>query len=102
MLFSAKSLKNIETLQNCGLRFLFNEYKSSYKIMPEITGGTTKNFSSLRSLCLEIYKTLNKLNWNFMNGILELKVSERLVLKRYKLNLVVNRRNQVTSSSRSF
>ena len=37
-----------------------------------------------------------------MNGILELKVSERLVLKRYKLNLVVNRRNQCTSSSRSF
>lgn len=81
MLFSVKSLKNIETLQNCGLRFLFNEYKSSYKIMPEITGGATTNFSSLRSLCLEIYKTLNKLNWNFMNGILELKVSERLVLK---------------------
>ena len=41
----------------------------------------------LRNLCIEIYKTINKLNPEFRNNTFKVKVSKRLVREQYKLNL---------------
>ena len=50
----------------------------------------------LRNLCVEIYKTINKLNPEFTNNILKVKQNKRLVREQYKLNLETPEWNQVT------
>ena len=55
----------------------------------------------LRNLCVEIYKTMNKLNPEFMNNIFKVKESKRLVREQYKLNLETTEWNQVTFGAKS-
>ena len=51
---------------------------------------------------IEIYKTLNDLNPSFMNKIFEKRDENRVTRDRYKLNLNIPRRNQVTFGAKSF
>ena len=55
----------------------------------------------LRNLCVEIYKTINKLNPEFMNNIFHVKENKRLVRGQYKLNLETPEWNQVTFGAKS-
>ena len=55
----------------------------------------------LRNLCVEIYKTINKLNSEFMNYIFKVKESKRLIRELYKLNLGSPEWNQVTFRAKS-
>ena len=48
------------------------------------------NVRRLRTLCVEIYKTLNDLNPSFMNDIFKLKINGREVRDKHKLNLDLN------------
>ena len=50
----------------------------------------------LRTLCVEIFKTLNNLNPTFMKEIFSLRQTDRLVWEKYKLNLDIPSYNQVT------
>ena len=43
--------------------------------------------SRLRSLCVEIYKSINSINPSFMNEIFRLWVTNRMVRSQYRLNL---------------
>ena len=52
--------------------------------------------NSLRNVCVEIYKTMNKLNPEFMKNIFKVKENKRLVREQYKLNLETPKWNQVT------
>ena len=56
----------------------------------------------LRNLCVEIYKTINKLNPEFMNNIFKVKENKRLVREQYKLNLETPEWNQVTFWGKKF
>ena len=49
----------------------------------------------LRTLCLEIFKTLHQLSPCFMTNIFEVKSSDRPVRSQQNLNLKVARANQV-------
>ena len=55
----------------------------------------------LRKLCVEIHKTLNKLNPEFMNNIFKVKEKKRLVREQYKLNFEIPEWNQVTIGTKS-
>ena len=55
----------------------------------------------LRSLCIEIYKTINNFNPNFMKQIFQLRETKRIVQNRYKLNLSVPKVNQVSYGEKS-
>ena len=55
----------------------------------------------LRNLCIEIYKTINKLNPEFRNNTFKVKVNKRLVGEQYKLNLETPKQNQVTFGAKS-
>ena len=57
--------------------------------------------NTLRNLCVEIYKTINKLNPEFMNNIFKVKENKRLVREQYKLNLETPEWNQVTFGAKS-
>ena len=98
---SAQSLNKIENLQKRALRFLLNDYNSAYEDLLEKSGYINMNLWRQRTLCIEIYKTLNKLNPGYMNDIFKLRNTDRLTREKYKLNLEILKPNQVTFGTRS-
>ena len=52
-------------------------------------------------MCVEIYKTINKQNPEFMNSIFKVKENKRVVREQYKLNLETPEWNQVTFGAKS-
>ena len=56
----------------------------------------------LRTLCVEIFKTLNNLNSSFMKEIFSLGQTERPVWEKHKLNLDIPSYNQVTIGRKTF
>ena len=70
-LLSAQSLNKFENLQKRTLRFWLNNYNSFYEDLLEKSGYPNMN---LRTLCIEIYKTLSKLNPGYMNDILNFEI----------------------------
>ena len=98
---TAKSLNKIESLQKRALRFLYNDYSISYEGLLEKAGKVKMSANRLRNLCVEIYKTTNKLNPEFMNNIFKVKENQRLVREQYKLNLETPEWNQVTFGTKS-
>ena len=74
---SAQSLNKIENLQKRALRFLLNDYNSAYEDLLVKSGYINMNLWRQRTLCIEIYKTLNKLNPGYMNDIFKLRNTDR-------------------------
>ena len=101
MLSHKKLLDKIESLHKQALRFLLNDYVSSYEQLLEKSDKCNMNIRRLRFLCIEIYKTLNDLNPSFIKQIFEKKDENRVTRDRYKLNLNIPRRNQVTFDTKS-
>ena len=69
MLANAKSLHKIETIPKRALRFMLNGYESSYEDLLKNSGNPSMNLRRTRSLCIEIYKTINNLNPEFMKNL---------------------------------
>ena len=99
MFSSAKSLNKVESLQKKALRFLYEDYVSSYEELLQKAGKETMRINRLRSLCIEIYKSINNINPIYMNEIFRLRKSSRAVRSNYKLNLDVPTINQVSFES---
>ena len=57
--------------------------------------------SSLRSLCVEIYQSINSINPAFMSEIFRLRVTNRAVRSQYRLNLDIPKVNQVSFGNKS-
>ena len=66
------------------LRFLYKDYSISYEGLLEKSGKVKMSVNTLRNLCVEIYKTINKLNPEFMNNIFKVKENKRLVREQYE------------------
>ena len=96
---SMKSLQKIEKLQERALRFLYNDHKSSYNDLLLKSGRCTMQVSRQRTLCIEIYKTMNDLNPPFMKNFFKLRSSRYSSRKPYDLKHI--RPNQVTFGSNS-
>ena len=97
--FFHKSLQKIEKLQERALRFLYNDHKSSYNDLLLKSGRCTMQVSRQRTLCIEIYKTMNNLNPPFMKNFFTLRSSSYSSRKPYDLKHI--RPNQVTFGSNS-
>ena len=52
------------------------------------------NVSNYRSLCIEIFKTLNSINPSFINDIFKLRMTNRATQEKCKLNLEILKSNQ--------
>ena len=72
---SSKSLQKIEKLQECALRFLYNDHTSSYSDLLLNSDKCTMLISFLRGLCIEMFKTVEQLNPPFMQNISKLSTS---------------------------
>ena len=101
MLSHKKSLNKIESLHKQALRCLLNDCISSYEQLLQKSGKCNMNIRRLRFLCIEIYKTLKDLNPSFMKEIFKKRDENRITRDRYKLNLNIPRRNQVTFGTKS-
>ena len=55
----------------------------------------------LRSLCIEVFKTINDLNPSFMKDIFQLRISGRPVRMQHRNNLTVKTRKTVTFGTNS-
>ena len=84
---SAQSLNKIKNLQKRALCILLNNYDSTYGDLLDKSGYQNMNLRRQRTLCIKIYKTLNKLNPGYMNDIFKLRNTDRLTREKYKLNL---------------
>ena len=109
MFCSAKSLNlcrrgfvnKVESLQKRALRFLYEDYVSSYEELLQKAGKKTMKVDRLRSLCIEIYKFINNINPTYMNEIFKLRKISRVVPSNYKLNIDVPTINQVNFCGKS-
>ena len=63
------SQNKIEKIQYRSLKMLTNDYNSDYKDLLEITKNSTMGIKRLRTLALEVFKTVNNLNPDFMKDI---------------------------------
>ena len=59
----------MEAIQERVLRFMLNDYESSYEDLFKKSGNPSMNLRRTRSLCIEIYKTINNLNLEFMKNL---------------------------------
>ena len=81
MFSSAKSLNKVESLQKKALRFLYEYYVSPYEELLQKAAKETMKVNRLKSLCIEIYKSINNINPTYMNQIFKLrKQVERFVV----------------------
>ena len=64
MLTNAKSLHKIEAIQKRAFSFMLNDYGSSYEDLLKKSGNPSMNLRRTRSLCIEIYKTINNIIHN--------------------------------------
>ena len=96
MFSNAVSLKKIENLQKRALRFLHKSCNTSYEDLLLKSNFSSKDVKRLRTLSVEIFKTLNNLNPSFMNEIFSLRQKDRPVRQKYELNLDIPSYNQVT------
>ena len=96
MLPNDVSLKKIKNLQKRALRLLYKSYNTSYEDLLLKSGFSSMNEKRLRTLRVEIFKTLNNLNPSFMIEIFSLRQTDRPVRKKFELNLVIPSYNQVT------
>ena len=95
---TAKQLQKIEKIQAGALRFI-HDYESSYDDLRIKSETVTMEVKRMRSLCIEIYKTLNDLNQQYMNKIFALNIS--LYSSRRPYNLRVPRINKYNFGLRS-
>ena len=67
----AKSVRKIERIQERALRILYNDFESDYEVLLKQSGKCTMEVRRLRTLALEIFKTLQNLNPIFMEEIFQ-------------------------------
>jgi len=66
-----KSLRKIEKIQERALRILYNDFENDYESLLKKSGKPSMEVKRFRVLALEIFKTLNNLNPQFMKEIFE-------------------------------
>ena len=76
--------------------FLYNNYEISYEELLLKSDRGTMNVNRLRLPCIEIYKTINNLNPEFLRDLFNLIETSRFIPKKYMLNLNIPVHNQVT------
>ena len=104
---SAKSVKKIEKIQEWALRILYKDFSSDYEWFPVIpvivlnkSGKSTTEVNRLRTISLEVFKTVNNMNPEYMKEIfhktafsthipLNLEVNENHTTKLLKFGMKV-------------
>ena len=92
-------MDRIEKIQEKAPRFLYDDHISSYEELLCKSEKCTMHVNRLRYLCIEIFKTVNQVNSEFMQNIFETRTSNRP--SRCQNDLQHYRPNQTTFGSNS-
>ena len=98
---SKSHYKKIENIKKRALGNLHDEFESECSEFLQKSNKTIMTTQRLRSICLEIYETLNQLNSEFMLNIFKLSSSNRAARKQYLLNLENIRPHEVKFSEKN-
>ena len=96
---TAKQIQKIEKIHERVVRFIHDDYHSDYVSLLLSTNSSTIEVRRIRALCVEIYKTLNNLNPDYMKDIF-VKPDGRHSSRR-PLNISVPRAHQATFGLKS-
>ena len=96
---TAKQLQKPEKIQERALRFITDDYISTYENLLINTEETSMRMGQIRKLCIEIYKTLSNIDPRHMQELFERSSSSYST--RRPNDLKVPRVNQTTCGSRS-
>ena len=100
---SYTSLRKLENLHKSALRFLLNDYISSYEQLLQKSSKASINLKIHSILCTDVFKTTIDLNPIYMKDNFECSVSKkRSVRQSYKIKLVTPKTNQVINGTKSF
>ena len=66
---SCNTIRKIEKIQKRCLKIILNEYESDYETLPRNNNKPTMEIRRLRTLAVEIFKTLNEINPHYMKNI---------------------------------
>ena len=94
---SSKSLKKIEKIQERTLRILYNDSTSDYNQLLNKSSKASMEVKRLRKLALEIFKTLNNLNPEYMKEIFYKTTN----LTHRPFNIKVNQNNTTKYGNKS-
>ena len=96
--FSAnKSIEKNENIHNSCLRLTLNDYRSYYKTLLDKSGKGSMKIRRIKTLAIQIFKTVNELNLNFMKTIFTSKTNSRV----RPFHLLVKNRNTEKYGSKS-
>ena len=94
---SSKSLRKIEKIQERALRILYNDSTSDYNQLLNKSSKASMEVKCLRNLALEIFKTLNHLNPEYMKEIFYKTTN----LTHRPFNIKVNQNNTTKYGNKS-
>ena len=94
---SKSSMRKIESIHKRALRFVLNDYESTYEILLEKTKNCTMEIKRLRTMVLEIFKTLHDQNPSFLKKLF----TQRNRSLIHQNNLEIPVRNSVTYGDNS-
>ena len=94
---SAKSVKTIEKIQERALRILQNDFSSYFESILNKSGKSTMEVKRFRTLGLEVFKTLNNMNPEYMKEIFH----ETAFTTHRPLNLEVNENHTAKYGNKS-
>ena len=94
MFYSKTSNNLIDKTHKRALRVVYNSYDKSLEELLQIDGGVTIHQRNLRTLLIEVYKSINKLNPEFMWNIFHIKDISYLLRKN--TNLILPQTNTKT------
>ena len=82
-------MKEIERIQWRALKCLYNDYDYDYNVLLKKSDKCSMEGRRLRTMILEVFKSLNDLNPSFMKNFIKNKINKR------KNDLLINTRNSV-------
>ena len=94
---SCKSSQKIEQIQKRCLRIILNDYTSDYETLLEKSGKPSMEIKRIRTLAIEIFKTVNNMNPSFMKNIFSPKTDARVRPN----NIIVKAHNSATYGDKS-
>ena len=73
-----KLIEKIENIHKHFLRLTLNDYKSDYKTLRDKSGKESMKIRRIKTLAIEIFKTANEINPNFIKNIFTSKTNSRV------------------------
>ena len=75
---TCESIRKIEKIQKRCLRIVLDDYYSNYDVLLRKSGKVTIEIKRLKVLAIEIFKTVNNLNLNYIKDIFTPKLHPKL------------------------